>query len=378
MYSNKRYLLMVIGLLVISMLACNMPIFAAGNTSSQGAESTSAAQTVEAQLTQIAWNPTATQAAPTATVAAQPTSTTAPTTAPTKTATPTATSKPVPCNSVQFIQDMTVPDGSEFSPGTTFLKVWRIKNVGTCTWNKDYTVSFDGGDQMGGATFDMPENVSPGEQIDIAIEMKSPNSKGSYKGFWMLRDADGGKFGLGGYTNKPFWVEIKVVTDNSDLAYDFAKDFCNATWKTDNGNIHCQGNPDVYNNYVNFTTSFEMESGKTENERALLINVAKEDRIRGAFPAYTVEDGDHFISRIGCVYDSESCKVKVALTYRIKGTDTTVKLAEWVEKYDGNTTLIDVDLSSLAGEEVLFTLDVSSLSSSNDNLMFWFVPGIRN
>lgn len=378
MQSKKRNLLMVIGLLVISMLACNMPLFATGVDANQGAESTAAAQTVEAQLTQISWNPTDTQEVPTATVAAQPTNTTTPTTAPTKTPTPTATSKPVPCNSVQFIQDLTVADGTEFSPGTTFVKVWRIKNAGTCTWDKDYTVSFDGGDQLGGSTFDMPENVSPGEQIDIAIEMKAPNSKGSYKGFWILRDEDGSEFGLGGYTNKPFWVEIKVVTDSSNLVYDFAKNICNATWKTDGGNIYCQGNEDAYNNYVNYTTSFEMESEKTEDEPALLINVAKEDRIRGAYPAYTVEDGDHFISRIGCVYDYESCKVKVALTYKIKGTDTTVKLDEWTEKYDGNTTLIDVDLSSLAGEEVIFTLDISSLSTSNNNLMFWFVPGIRN
>ncbi|MCB2179739.1 hypothetical protein KQH54_01310 [bacterium] len=378
MYSNKRSLLLVIGLLVVSMLACNMPLFASNGDSAQGAESTSAAQTVEAQLTQMSWNPTATQAIPTATIAVQPTNTTAPTVAPTKTTAPTPTNVPVPCNAAQFIEDMTVADGAEFAAGTTFIKVWRLKNVGSCTWNKSYTVTFDGGDQMGGSTFDMPENVSPGEQIDVAIEMKAPNSKGTYKGYWLLRDDDGDKFGLGGYADKPFWVSIKVVSDSSTIAYDFAKNICNATWKTDNGNIYCQGNEDAYKNFVNFTTSFTMESGKTEDEHTILLNVAKEDRVRGIFPSYTVENGDHFISRIGCVEGYESCKVKVALTYKIKGTNTTGELGEWTEKYEGNTTLIDIDLSSLAGEEVIFTLDVSSLSTSNNNLMFWFVPGIRN
>lgn len=378
MVNKKRLLFFVIGIIAATMLACNMPLFIAGSDSSQGSESTAAAQTVEAQLTQMANTPVVTQAIPTATNTPEPTNTTPPTATPTKTATPTATSKPIPCNSAQFIRDMTVADGSQFAPGTTFLKVWRLKNIGSCTWNKSYTVTFDGGDKLGGSTFDMPENVSPGESIDVAIEMTAPNTKGSYKGFWLLRDDDGNKFGLGGSAEYPFWVAIKVVTKASGYSYEFAPNICNATWKNDSGTIYCEGTSEAFKSYVNYTTSFQMESGKVENEPALIVNAAKDDRIRGIYPAYKVQDGDHFVSQIGCLYDNESCKVKVVLSYRIEGSDTKNILGEWTEKYDEATTMIDIDLSSLAGEKIVFTLDVSSLSTSDHNEMFWFVPSIRN
>ena len=29
-----------------------------------------------------------------------------------------------------FIADVTVPDGTAFSPGATFTKTWRLKNIG--------------------------------------------------------------------------------------------------------------------------------------------------------------------------------------------------------------------------------------------------------
>jgi hypothetical protein len=121
-----------------------------------------------------------------------------------------------------------------------------------------------------------------------------------------------------------------------------------------------------------------METGKVEDEPALVINVESDERIRGIYPAYTIKTGDRFVSRIGCIYENDDCKVDVLLRYRIKGTDTSGVLGEWTEKYDGKTTLIDIDLSSLDGKEVIFILDISAKSNSDFNEMFWFVPGVRN
>src|SRR5689334_8049481 len=44
---------------------------------------------------------------------------------------------PVPvakCDAAAFLADVTYPDGSIISLNSTFVKIWRIKNVGTCTW----------------------------------------------------------------------------------------------------------------------------------------------------------------------------------------------------------------------------------------------------
>ena len=54
---------------------------------------------------------------------------------PTVTNTPgtvTVTVAPSSCDKAQFIADVTVRDGTIMSPGQTFTKTWRLKNVGTC------------------------------------------------------------------------------------------------------------------------------------------------------------------------------------------------------------------------------------------------------
>jgi len=53
------------------------------------------------------------------------------------------------CDHVQFVSDVTVPDGSSFTPGAAFTKTWQLKNIGTCTWTTSYSLVYAGGDQMG-------------------------------------------------------------------------------------------------------------------------------------------------------------------------------------------------------------------------------------
>ena len=99
--------------------------------------------------------------------------------------------------------------------------------------------------------------------------------------------------------------------------------------------------------------------------------------VRGKFPSIEISNGDHFVAEIGCTFMSEDCNVKFILAYRIIGSAEIVNLGSWIEKYDNKTTIIDIDLSSLAGEFVEFTLSVKSRSSSNENQVYWFVPGIQ-
>lgn len=61
---------------------------------------------------------------------------------------PTQTNTPKPCNDAQFVSE-TIPDDSEFNAGAGFIKSWRFKNTGTCTWNTNYKLVFKNGDQMG-------------------------------------------------------------------------------------------------------------------------------------------------------------------------------------------------------------------------------------
>jgi hypothetical protein len=52
------------------------------------------------------------------------------------------------CDRAQFVSDVTAPDGSSFAPGATFTKTWRLMNIGTCTWNTAYSLTWVGGDSL--------------------------------------------------------------------------------------------------------------------------------------------------------------------------------------------------------------------------------------
>lgn len=116
---------------------------------------------------------------------------------------PTPSKTPIPCNWPDF-QSETIPDGTQFDPGDTFTKSWRIKNRGTCTWNTSYKLVFVAGDKMGGPSSKaLSANVDPGETADLSVNLTAPASEGIYKGTWKIQADDGEQFGN-------YWVEIKV------------------------------------------------------------------------------------------------------------------------------------------------------------------------
>ena len=88
---------------------------------------TSAAQTLEAMST---------QAGSTLTVQPSPTGILSiPTASPIvfSTFTPVPPIQPVTrCDAAAFVSDVTYPDGSVVSRGTSFTKTWRLKTIGTC------------------------------------------------------------------------------------------------------------------------------------------------------------------------------------------------------------------------------------------------------
>jgi hypothetical protein len=72
-----------------------------------------------------------------------PTSTPVPPTAVPPTAVPpTNTPIPIPCNQASFVTDVTIPDGSSFVAGASFVKTWRVRNSGACAWGSGYSIIF--------------------------------------------------------------------------------------------------------------------------------------------------------------------------------------------------------------------------------------------
>jgi hypothetical protein len=115
------------------------------------------------------------------------------------------------CDRGQFVSDVTVPDGTLLAPGTTFNKTWRLRNAGSCTWTISYQLVFFSGAQMGGpSAVALPNTVAPGQTVDLSVSLVAPNTAGSYRGYWMFRNAAGELFGLGSHASEPWRVDIKV------------------------------------------------------------------------------------------------------------------------------------------------------------------------
>lgn len=108
--------------------------------------------------------------------------------------------------------DVSVPDGTQFSPGDRFTKTWRLTNAGSCTWESDYSVVWFAADAIG-VTGEQPlaETVPPGGSIDISVDMVVPEEPRMYQSYWKLRSADGELFGIGPAGDGAFWAQIEVV-----------------------------------------------------------------------------------------------------------------------------------------------------------------------
>jgi len=152
---------------------------------------------------------TATPAPPT-----NPAETATPLLTDTPTVTPTATLAPI--DRVEFVADVTVPDGEAHKGGETFVKTWRLKNSGTSTWTTDYALVFVSGDQMNAPkSVPLPSAVAPEQTVDISVNLTAPNTLGAHTGFWLMRNTAGDTFGLGSNRNVPIYVQISVSTTAS-------------------------------------------------------------------------------------------------------------------------------------------------------------------
>lgn len=107
-----------------------------------------------------------------------------------------------------FYGDVTVPDGTAFQQGEKFVKTWKIRNEGSCTWGPQYSLVFSGGDIMGAPLSNPIPEVVPGEIAEISLELTTPSRGGPHQSDWEFQNAFGERFGTGSGGLFPIWVKI--------------------------------------------------------------------------------------------------------------------------------------------------------------------------
>jgi hypothetical protein len=364
-------------LLALPLLACNLGTQAPTDAfATLNPLYTAAAQTLEAMSTQANVTDSVLATAtlsPGESLIATPTSTLS-------FATSTLYLSPVPvkrCDAAAFIRDVTITDGTIISPGTTFAKTWRLQNVGTCTWTSSYALVFINGDSLSGpSSVSLFGNVNPGDSVDLTVNLVAPSQKGHYRGNWKLRNASGALFGIGTQADTAFWVDINI-SGPEFVAYDFVANACNADWKNNSGALPCPGSDGDDEGYVLKLSAPRMENGTTETQPGLLTTPKHTAKgyIQGRYPIFKVQQGDHFLAKVNCQYNANTCDVLFRLEYKID--DGQVKtLKEWHEINEGEYYSVDLDLSSLAGKNVKFYLTALANGSKGKDYALWLAPRI--
>jgi hypothetical protein len=387
----KPRLLQVVTVLVILSLACNLPGSPSMTPTGSSALITEVAGTLQSMATPSSTTAAQVEITPTLTMTA-PRPTTA--TATVKPNTPTVTSQP--CDQAQFISDVTIPDGTMMIPGQTFKKTWRLRNLGSCSWDDRYALVFASGDAMGAAAvINLPGTVPANATVDLSIDMKAPAVPGKYVSNWKLRNPAGQVFGV--VADEPFFVQISVIATTmtvtatptatrtttmtvtpivSGVVYDFTGNICRAEWRSQAGAapLPCPGTSGDANGFVMRLEHPTLETGSIENSPVLLTMPKNEANgaITGGFGGITIQSGYHFKATLGCLNGMNGCSVVYQVNYAL-GTEVK-NLGEWSQSYDGSIQGIDLDLSSLSGQTITIILVVLAGDNANQDQAVWIYP----
>jgi hypothetical protein len=385
----------IVGLFLLT--ACNLP----SNTTAEPQDDpnliyTAAAQTVSAQLTQAASGGLATPTGQsqdgglvaTATLPAQASTATQ---AATSISQPTATStqESIPCDRASFVEDITYKDGSEVAPGATFVKTWKLKNTGSCTWNSSYAVVFVSGDSMGApASVQLTTGtVAPGQEVEVSVAMKAPETPKEYEGRWKLRNGANVIFGVGSRGDADFWVKVKVAvpvtatptvtsTPVATVYFNFIDKAPDAEWRNAT-QLLPWGDP--YDDSPGVAVTVEnvkLNDGRTYAKAlATYPPFITDGVIFGKFPSYTIQNGDRFRVNLGFRSPCGEGRVKFQFSYQ-EGDGPVVPYREWSKSCDTSLLFVEVDLSTLAGKTVNFILGVNADGSHRDDRAIWVDPQI--
>ena len=200
-------------LLVLLLAACKSPAPDSTSEADSKAVFTAAALTAQAKGQQIiATTPAVTSQAGTPTAS---TPEAEPTTQATQSSSDTSAPQEVK-DLAEFVDDISIPDGTKMPPGATFIKTWLLKNAGTTTWTPDYQLVFVGGDRMNAPdSIPINKSVPPDQTVEISVELVAPQSEANYTGYFNLQNTIGNDFGVGVGGIEAFWVDI-IVSEGAE------------------------------------------------------------------------------------------------------------------------------------------------------------------
>jgi len=113
--------------------------------------------------------------------------------------------------SMTLVKDVTIGEGENVPPNTSFIKTWRVTNNGEDQWPEGCYLTFTGGINLSPLTSVPAGSLHPGETKDLSVDMNSPAEPGIYESKWRMATPNGSLFG------ETIWV-ILTVAEGGTLA----------------------------------------------------------------------------------------------------------------------------------------------------------------
>lgn len=277
---------------------------------------------------------------------------------------PTTSAHAACYNAATFVPSgETYRDGTKVAPGSTFNKTWVVRNTGTCTWTS-YSMVYvgTGGDPFGATSpVTIPGSYPPGSLVTLTVPMTAPTTPGVYRSNWMLSDGST-NFGVGWGGRTPVYVKLNVVAPPA-VKYDFAAKASSAIWTsgtTSSSSPVPFGNmPGSIDGSAISGSTFKLEDGSTP-ANSILVSADKYPHsaphfIQAIYSGVPVSSGDRFQATVGCE-TSANCWVSFSLQFQYSSGGTIYTLGTFLEKNEGLTRKVDINLNSLAGKNVDFIL----------------------
>jgi hypothetical protein len=114
--------------------------------------------------------------------------------------TPTGTCE----DGLEFVEDVTIPDGAQFAPGAEMEKIWLVRNTGSCNWEAGYRLRLISGPAMGVEPDQALFPARSGSEAEIRIVFTAPDELGVHRSSWQAFNLLGDPFG------DLFFIEVEV------------------------------------------------------------------------------------------------------------------------------------------------------------------------
>jgi len=94
-----------------------------------------------------------------------------------------------------FLEDLSIPDGTIVEPGEELEKIWLVENGGSCNWDDRYRLRLTSGSEMGAAPEQALFPARSGTQARLRVVFTAPTEPGTYQSVWQAYTPAGDPFG---------------------------------------------------------------------------------------------------------------------------------------------------------------------------------------